>query len=389
MKLAGRMSRLGTESAFDVLAQAQALEAAGVQVIHLEIGDTDSPTPRHICEAAAHAMRSGETHYCNSQGTVPLREEIAREIEHTRGISVDPSRIVVGPGAKPLAFYCMLALLDHGDEVLYPSPLFPVFESTINFTGAKPVPVPLHEELDFRLDIAELASHVRPQTKLLVLNSPHNPTGGVLEKEDIQQIADLTRSRDIMVLSDEIYDHIVYDGQAPSIASVPDMLDRTILIGGFSKTYAMTGWRLGYAVLPPELVEPIVRLIINSVSCAPPFIQSAALHALSGPQEDCTLMVEDLRRRRDFVVSELNRIPGIGCRCPRGAFYAFPNVRGVGLSCEELADHLLKQAGVATLPGTAFGEYGDGHLRLSYTTSMANLQEAMRRMTSTISALSL
>jgi aspartate/methionine/tyrosine aminotransferase len=381
------MGRIGTESAFHVLAQAQLLEANGIDVVHLEIGDTDFGTPQNICRTAATAAAAGETHYCNSQGISQLRWEIARNLEATRGVPMDPDCIVVGPGAKSLMFYSILAVLESGDEAIYPSPLFPIFESMINFTGARAVPVRLWEKLDFRLDLDELASCITPRTKLIVLNSPHNPTGGVLEKCDIEAIADMACEHDIVVLSDEIYDHIVYEGQAYSIASVPGMRDRTILIGGFSKTYAMTGWRLGYATVSPDLVDPLVRLIINSVSCVPPFVQLAGVEALTGPQDDVSKMVAELKRRRDFVVDGLNRLPGVSCRRPRGAFYVFPNVTQIDMSCEQLADHLLKEVGVATLPGTAFGAYGDGYLRISYTASMDTLAKGLERMERALAAV--
>lgn len=380
MELSRKMARLGIESAFKVLAQAKALEAKGVDVIHLEIGEPDFDTPKNICDAAVKAIAKGCTHYCNSQGIAALREEIASEIERTRGVVVDPARVVVTPGAKPIMFYSILALLEEGDEAIYSNPLFPIYESMINFTGARPVPIPLREELDFRLDVDELRSKVTPRTRLIVINSPHNPTGGVLEKDDIRAIADVAREHNIIVLSDEIYDHIVYEGEAYSIASLPGMLDRTILLSGFSKTYAMTGWRLGYAVMPPALVEPVVRLIINSVSCSTTFIQQAGIVALTGSQDSVAMMVGELRKRRDLMVEGLNKIPGISCLCPRGAFYVFPNVKKLGMACSKLADYLLTEAGVATLPGTAFGSYGEGYLRLSYATSQENIKEALERI---------
>jgi aspartate/methionine/tyrosine aminotransferase len=378
------MARLGTENAFRVLAQAQALEARGIDVIHLEIGEPDYATPANIAEAAARAVKDGYTHYCNSQGIVQLRTAIAREIEKTRGIRVDPDRIVVTTGAKPIMFYAILALLEEGDEAIYPDPGFPIFESMINFTGAKPVPLPMREELDFCFDIDEFKSKVTSRTKLIIVNSPHNPTGSVLTKEDIQAIADVARERDIVVLSDEIYERFIYEGQALSIASLPGMLERTIMLSGFSKTYAMTGWRLGYAVMPKGLVEPIVRMIVNSVSCTVPFIQRAGIEALSGPQDFIPGMIDEFKKRRDLIVDGLNEIPGVSCRKPKGAFYAFPNIKKTGMKSKALAEYLLKEANVAMLAGSDFGKYGEGYLRLSYANSQQNLQKAIDRISSAL-----
>ena len=388
MKMAERMSRLGTETAFGVLAKAQALEAKGMDVVHLEIGEPDFDTPQNIRDAAAQAINSGYTHYCNSQGILPLRVEIAKELSRTRGVTVDSERVVVAPGAKPIVFFSILALLEEGDEAICPDPSYPIYESIINFTGAKTVPIQLKEELDFRFDIDELRAKITPRTKLIVLNSPHNPTGGVLQKEDVFAIADIARQNDITVLSDEVYEHIVYEHEPFSIASLPDMLDRTILLSGFSKTYAMTGWRLGYAALPPNLVEPVVRLIINSVSCTAPFTQYAGIEALTGPQDSVPKMVNEFKKRRDLIVSGLNRIPGISCVLPKGAFYVFPNVKGVGVDCNKLADYLLNNAGVACLPGTHFGRYGDGYLRFSYATSLDKINIALERIEKTVKELS-
>ena len=380
MKLSEKMTRLGTESAFKVLAQAQALEAKGMDVVHLEIGEPDFITPKNVCDAATKALGEGYTHYCNSQGIAPLRAEIAKEMEKTRGVSVDPERVIVTPGAKPIVFYSILALLEKGDEAIYPDPLYPIYESMINFTGAKAVPIPLREELDFRFDVDELRSKVTPRTKLIIVNSPHNPTGGMLEKDDIRVIADIAQEYNITVLSDEVYEDIIYEGEHYSIASLPGMLDRTILLSGFSKTYAMTGWRLGYAFMPPELIEPVVRLIVNSVSCTPPFIQHAGIEALTGPQDSVSRMVNEFKKRRDLIVEGLNQIPGISCLRPKGAFYVFPNIKKLGVDCERLADCLLNEAGVATLPGTHFGKYGKDHLRLSYATSLENIKKALERI---------
>ncbi len=388
MKMAERMSRLGTETAFGVLAKAQALEAKGMDVVHLEIGEPDFDTPQNIRDAAKSALDNGQTHYCNSQGILPLRVEIAKELSRTRGVTVDSERVVVAPGAKPIVFYSIIALLEKGDEAICPDPNYPIYESIINFTGAKTVPIQLKEELDFRFDIDELRAKVTPRTRLIVLNSPHNPTGGVLQKEDILAIADIARQNDITVLSDEVYEYIVYEHEPFSIASLPDMLDRTILLSGFSKTYAMTGWRLGYAALPPNLVEPVVRLIVNSVSCTAPFTQYAGIEALTGPQDSVPKMVNEFKKRRDLIVSGLNRIQGISCVLPKGAFYVFPNVKGVGVDCNKLADYLLNKAGVACLPGIHFGRYGDGYLRFSYATSLDKINIALERIEKTVKELS-
>jgi len=387
MKLAKRMARLGTETAFRVLAKAQALEAKGIDVVHLEIGEPDFDTSKNISEAATKALGEGCTHYCNSQGIVPLRTEIAKEMERTRGVTIDPNRVVVTPGAKPIMFYSILALLGEGDEAIYPNPGFPIYESMINFIGAKPVPIPLREELDFRLDIDELRSKITPHTRLIIINSPHNPTGGVLELDDIRAIADIAREHDIIVLSDEVYEYIIYEGEPHSIASLPGMLDRTILLNGFSKTYAMTGWRLGYAVMPPELVDPIVGLIVNSVSCTATFIQHAGIEALTGPQDSIASMVAEFKKRRDLIVDGLNAISGISCRRPKGAFYVFPNIKKLGIDSAQLANYLLNEAGVAALSGTDFGKYGEGYLRLSYANSMENIGKALKKIEMAVAKL--
>jgi len=379
-QLARRMSRLGTETAFRVLSKAQALESKGINVVHLEIGEPDFQTPENINKAACKAINDGFTHYSNSQGIIPLRNQIARYIEKTRNVSVDPARVVVTPGAKPFIFFTILALLEEGDEAIYPNPGFPIYESMINYSGAKAVPIPLREELDFRLDIDELKSLITPKTKLMILNSPENPTGGVLEEADVRTIAELAREHDIYVLSDEVYEYMSYAGKPFSIASLPGMLDRTILMNGFSKTYAMTGWRVGYAVVPQPLVEPIVGLIVNSVSCTATFIQQACIEALVGPQESIAIMVAEFEKRREIMVSGLNSIPGVSCRYPKGAFYAFPNIKNFGKSSDYVAEYLLNDAGVACLSGTDFGKYGEGYLRLSYANSQENLREAIRRM---------
>ncbi len=380
MKVSSRIGRLSADSAFVVLARAQALEVQGIDVVHLEIGEPCFGTPENVKEAGRQAIADGLTRYCNSQGIVPLREEIAEELKRTRGIQVDPSRIIVGSGAKPLIFYSLVALLDEGDEAIYPAPLFPVFQSAIGFAGATAVPVPLRESLDFRFDLEELRARISPRTRVIVLNSPHNPTGGVLTADDVAGVADLANEFDLAVLSDEVYDHMFY-GEAPaSIMPYDGMDERGLLVTGFSKTYAMTGWRLGYSVVPEWLVEPVVRLINSSTSCTPQFVQVAGLEALSGPQADSQEMMRILKDRRDQMVDGLNRINGITCRVPQGAFYAFPNITALGMTSAQLAGVLLEEAGVATLPGTAFGPEGEGYLRLCFSTTEENIRKALERI---------
>jgi aspartate aminotransferase len=387
MKLASKMYRLGTESAFKVLAAAQALEAKGQDIVHLEIGEPDFLTPQNIRDAASRAMNAGYTHYSNSQGVVPLRKEIAKEFSEKLKADISPDRIIVTPGAKPIMFYSLIALLEEGDEAIYPDPGFPIYESMINFTGAKAVPAPLREKLDFRLDVKELESLITPKTRLIILNSPHNPTGSMLSESDYRKIAELAKKNDIVVFSDEVYDQIVYEGTPFSIASIPGMLDRTILLNGFSKTYAMTGWRLGYAIMPKELVDPVNKLIVNSVSCTPTFIQYAGIEALTGPQASVPVMVEEFRKRRDLIVNGLNSIKGISCVMPKGAFYVFPNIKKLGMTSDQVFDYLLNKAGVAALSGTAFGKYGEGYLRLSYATSQDNLKKALERIDKAVSTM--
>jgi len=380
MKLAERMSRLGTETAFDVLVRARALEAQGRRIIHLEIGEPDFDTPRHIIEAAKKALDDGWTHYGPAQGFPDLREAIADYVSRTRNIRVGPEHVAVVPGGKPIIFFPMLALLEPGDEVIYPNPGFPIYESMIRFLGAVPVPLPLLEEKGFALDLDLLRDRLSDRTRLLILNSPHNPTGGVLSRKDVEAIAEMVRDRDLMVLSDEIYSRIYYDEPPFSIASVPGMLEKTIILDGFSKTYAMTGWRIGYGVMPTWLVAAVNRLMVNSNSCTASFTQRAALTALTGPQDDADRMVAEFRRRRDAFCDALNALPGFRCARPQGAFYAFPNIRGTGFASGELADRLLEEAGVACLSGTAFGAYGEGYLRFSYANSYENLLEAIERI---------
>jgi aspartate/methionine/tyrosine aminotransferase len=381
MKLAQRMSRIGTESAFDVLVRARALEAQGRDIIHLEIGEPDFPTPQNIVDAGKKALDEGWTHYGPSQGLPELREAIAEYISSTRGISVSAANVCVVPGGKPIIFFPMMALLDEGDEVVYPNPGFPIYESMINVCGAKPVPVPLVEERGFSFDLDVFRKSLSPRTKMVVLNSPQNPTGGMIPAEDIAAIADAVRGLDLVVLSDEIYSRIVYGNEAPvSIATMPGMLEKTIILDGFSKTFAMTGWRMGYGVMPPFLVDPINKLMVNSNSCTASFTQRAGIEALRGPQEPVTAMVEEFRRRRDAFCAGLNDVPGWRCAIPGGAFYAFANVKGSGRSSKEVADSLLADAGVACLNGAGFGAYGEGYVRFSYANSYENLMRAIDRI---------
>ncbi len=377
LELAKAMSRLGTESAFDVLAQAKALEAQGRKIIHLEIGEPDFATPPHIVEAAVEALHAGQTHYVPAPGIPGLRESVAAFLERWHRLRTAPDRVVITPGAKPVMFFVMLALCQAGDEVIYPNPAFPMYESIAAFTGAKPVPLPLREENEFRIDPAELERLITPRTRLLILNSPHNPCGSALTKDDCEAIAEIAMRHDLTVLSDEVYWALRYDGGHASVLDVDGMAERTILLDGWSKTFAMTGWRLGFGVLPPALVEPVTRLIINSVSCTSAFSQHAARAALEGPWEPVERMVAEFRARRDLIVDLLNKVPGVSCQTPHGAFYVFPRVAEIGLPAAVLQDRLMNEAGVAVLPGTAFGRYGEGYLRLSYANSADNLRAAV------------
>jgi aspartate aminotransferase len=385
--LADSLARLGTETAFSVLARARELERQGREIIHLEIGEPDFDTPVHIRDAAAAALAAGETHYCPSAGIPELREEAARYLARTRGVHVDPANVLVGTGAKPFLFFGILATCNPGDEVVYPDPGFPIYESAIRWAGATPVPLPLLEERDFAFDLADLESRLSSRTKLVILNSPQNPTGGALSPEETAAAAALLADSDAWVLSDEVYSQMVYDGAFASVASYPGMLERTILLDGLSKTYAMTGWRCGFAAVPEPLVDPLVRFFVNSTSCVPPFVQLAGVRALSGPQDEPRAMVEEFRARRELVVAGLNALPGISCRMPRGAFYAFPNVSGVPLDADELADRLLQEAGVAVLAGSAFGDHGRDNLRISYANSRENLGLALERIGDFLAAL--
>ncbi len=380
MKIAGRMGVIGTETAFEAAARARALEAEGRDIIHLEIGEPDFDTPANVRAAAQKALDDGWTHYGPPLGLPALREAIAADATARKGFAAPADRVIVTPGAKPIMFYALLALAEAGDEVIYPDPGFPIYESMTRFAGATPVPLPIRQEHDFRADLDELASLITPRTRMLVINSPANPTGGVFTRDDVERIAELALQHDLVVLADEIYGRIVYDGEHVSIASLAGMEERTIVLDGFSKTYAMTGWRLGYAIVPEPLLAPFSRLIINSVSCTSSHSQQAAVEALNGPQDEVEAMVEEFRVRRDLVVDGLNAIPGIRCLTPSGAFYVFPDVSGTGMTGSELADRLLTESGVCVLSGTAFGQVGANHVRISYANSRENLQAALERI---------
>jgi aspartate/methionine/tyrosine aminotransferase len=380
MKLASRMDRILIETAFEVLVKARALEAQGKHVVHLEIGEPDFETPPHVIAAAKTALDEGWTHYGPTQGYPDFRQAIATHINETRGIHAGPEHVCVVPGGKPILFFPMMALLEEGDEVIYPNPGFPIYESMIRFLGATPVPMPLVEDRGFSFDLNRFRDALTDKTKLVILNSPQNPTGGVIPAADIQEIANLVRDRDLLVLSDEIYSRIYYDEKPFSIASLPGMQEKTILLDGFSKIYAMTGWRLGYGVMPTWLVDPVNKLMVNSNSCTASMIQRAGLAALTGPQDAPLAMVAEFRKRRDAFIAGLNTIPGFRCPTPQGAFYAFPNIEGTGRTSKQLADELLYEAGVACLNGGSFGEFGNGYIRFSYANSLENLMEAVSRM---------
>ena len=379
--LAGRLARLGTETAFEVLAKARKLEAQGRSIIHLEIGEPDFDSPAAVVEEGIAALRRGETHYTGSTGIPELRGAIATYLQGTRGLEIDPAQVIVTPGAKPIMFFALLALLEEGDEAIYPDPGFPIYSSMIAFAGARGVPLPLREANDFAPDLDELRSLVSDRTKLIILNSPHNPTGGMLGTEAVREIAKLARARDLWVLSDEIYAEIVYDGAHRSFLSEEGMAERTILLDGFSKTFAMTGWRLGYGVFPWPLVEPVTKLISNSVSCTAAFTQHAGIAALAHRPPELDTMLSAFRERRDAMVAGLNGIEGISCREPHGAFYVFPNITGLGLGdSATVAERILQEAGVAGLAGTCFGAAGEGYVRLSYANSLPNLKQAIERI---------
>ena len=380
MRLSQRMARLGTETAFEVLVRARALEAQGRNVVHLEIGEPDFETPAHIVEAGARALKGGATHYGPAAGIPDLRAAIAEDSSRWRGVRATPEMVVVTPGAKPIMFFVILALVDEGDEVFYPNPGFPIYESMIRYIGGNPVPVRLLEEKAFTLDVDQLCSRVGPRTRLIILNYPHNPTGGTIPESGLRAIADVAAKHGVPVLCDEIYGRILYDGEHRSIAAMPGMEPLAIILDGFSKTYAMTGWRLGYGIMPAPMAQVVAKLQTNATSCTATFSQMAGVEALRGDQSAVERMVEEFRRRRDVIVDGLRQIRGFSCVRPKGAFYVFPNITGTGFSSRALADRLLDEAGVACLSGTAFGEFGEGHLRFSYATSMENIQEALRRI---------
>jgi aspartate aminotransferase len=380
LRLAKRMQRLGTETAFEVLVRARALEAQGRDIVHLEIGEPDFDTPENIVEAGIDALRKGYTHYGPSNGMIELRKAVAEDVSKSRGIKVTPEEVVVVPGGKPIIFFVMLALIDEGDEVIYPNPGFPIYESMVNFLGAKPVPIHLKEENNFVLDVKELSSLITDKTKLIILNSPQNPTGGVMDRKDVEAVAKAIGDRDIMILSDEIYSRLLFEGTHFSIPAIDEMRERTIILDGFSKTYAMTGWRMGYGVMRPDLAQHISRLMVNSNSCTASFTQMAGVEALLGPQESVDHMNEEFKKRRDYFAERINKIKGFSCKVPHGAFYMFPNITKTGWKSKALADALLDQAGVAVLSGTAFGAYGEGYLRFSIANSMENLKKALDRV---------
>ena len=382
MRLAASVSRLQTESAYEVLAKARALEAQGKRVIHLEIGEPDFPTPPHVVLAGKKALDEGWTKYGPTPGFPEFREAIAADVSRTRGVTVGAENVCVVPGGKPIIFFTMMALLEPGDEVIYPNPSFPIYESMIRYLGAVPVPIPLVESRGFSFDLDVFRDRLSSRTKLVILNSPANPTGGVIPKEDLAQMAAMLRERDVMVLSDEIYRRIFYETEPSSIASVDGMLEKTIILDGFSKTYAMTGWRLGYGVMPVWLAVAVNMLTVNSNSCTASFTQRAGLAALTGPQDGVAAMVAEFRVRRDAIVKGLNEIPGFTCLVPSGAFYAFPNVTGTGIASKALADLILNEAGVACLNGGSFGAHGDGYLRFSYANSLPNILAAMGQIRS-------
>jgi aspartate/methionine/tyrosine aminotransferase len=382
------MERIGTETAFEAAARARALEATGREVIHLEIGEPDFDTPRNVSEAAAHALLDeGATHYTAATGILPLREAIVADVKRWKGIDTTADQVVVTPGAKPIMFYTMLALVDDGDEVIYPNPGFPIYESMARYVGGTPVAAPLREANDFRMDVDEVASLITPRTRLLVINSPHNPTGSILTDADIRRLAELAVEHDLVVLADEIYGRLQYSGEPLSIATLPGMSERTITLDGFSKTFAMTGWRMGYGVLPEWLVPSFSRLVINSVSCTNAFAQFGAVEALTGPQADADAMRTEFITRRQIMVDGLNAIPGVSCVMPHGAFYTFPNVSSFGRTSSEIADHLLYDAGVCGLAGTSFGKHGEGYLRFSYANSRENLALALERVGESLARL--
>jgi len=380
LRLADRMSRLGTETAFEVLNRARQLEREGKEIVHLEIGEPDFATPSNIVEAAVEALHKGWTHYGPSAGLPELRQTVADYVSRTRGVPVSSDEVVVVPGGKPIIFFSILSLVDPGDEVIYPNPGFPIYESMINYVGGRPIPIQLREERDFGLNVDELASLITDRTKLIIINSPQNPTGGVLSRKDIEGIAHAVADRNIFVLADEIYSRLIFEGEHFSIMSVPGFKERTILLDGFSKTYAMTGWRMGYGVMRSDLAAQVTRLMTNSNSCTASFTQVAGIEALRGDQSSVTAMCAEFKKRRDAFVAGLNKVQGFSCRMPKGAFYTFPNIKKTGVPSKKLATALLEEAGVACLAGTAFGEFGEGYLRFSVANSLENLDKALFRI---------
>lgn len=387
MKLAERMSRLGTETAFEVLAKAKSLEAQGKEVIHLEIGEPDFDTPRNIIDAAVKALNEGKTHYGPAAGVPELREVLAEDMGKRRNIKIHPNHVVVTPGAKPIMFFSILALIDEGDEVMYPNPGFPIYESVIDFVGAKSIPYPMREEREFSFNLDEFMSLITDKTRMIILNTPQNPTGGILTEEDLNAVAKVAQEKDIYILSDEVYLNIIYEGTHHSIASIPGMQERTIILDGFSKTYAMTGWRLGYGAMTEDLAEKVVQLQINSNSCTATFSQYAGIEAVTKPQDEVYKMVAEFKKRRDVIVDGLNVIDGISCLRPHGAFYVFPNIKQLRIDGKKFADLLLEKFGVAALSGTAFGEYGEGYLRFSYANSIENIQRALDKIDQAVKSL--
>ena len=380
MRLADRMSRLGTETAFEVLARAKQLEREGRDIVHLQIGEPDFDTPQHIIDAACEALNTGHTHYGPSAGDPELRETIAEHMRTSRNMACEADEIVVVPGAKPIIYWGITALVNAGDEVIYPNPGFPIYESMINFVGAKPVPIPLREKNEFRLDPEELINLITPKTRMIIINSPQNPTGGVLTLDDLKAIAEVAIKNDIIVMSDEPYESVLYEGEHHSIAALDGMKERTLVLDCYSKTFAMTGWRLGWGCGPSDLIAAIAKLQTNCTSCTTTFVQRAGIAALKGPRDENRAMVAEFKKRRDIIVDGLNAIDGISCLRPHGAFYVFPNITETGYSSRDLAKRILEEAGVAVLSGTAFGEYGDGYLRLSYANSVENINKALERI---------
>lgn len=387
MQYTERVTRLESEGAFVVLAKARQMEAQGKKIIHLQIGEPDFNTPANITDAAIKALRSGETHYAASGGIMPAREAVAAYANKTRGLKVSAENCVIMPGAKPVIYCAMIALINEGDEIIVPNPGYPTYRSLTRFFGATPVPVRLHEENDFRFSIDEFRKLITPRTRMVILNSPQNPTGGILTWEDLEAVYELAHKHDLWVMSDEIYSRIVYDAEFRSIASIPGAVDRTVIVDGMSKTYAMTGWRLGYGVMPKKLADYMFTLAINNFSSTATFAQYGLIEALNGPQVEIDKMVAEFRRRRDVIVDGLNSIEGVSCLRPEGAFYVFPNITGTGLHSKEFADRMLEQAGVACLSGTSFGEFGEGYVRCSYANSVENIREALGKMKSTLAAV--